>query len=57
MIVISKYVAIHIPNILICRLTLSSAVGSPSLKRAGIVQAATEVGPPAVQLSDLAGFF
>jgi hypothetical protein len=32
-------------------------VGSPSLKWAGIDQVATEVGPPAVQLSDLAGFF
>ena len=32
-------------------------VGSPSLKRAGIDQATTEVGRPAVQLSDLAGSF
>ena len=32
-------------------------VASPSLKQAGTNLVATEVGPPAVQLSDLAGFF
>jgi hypothetical protein len=32
-------------------------VASPSLKRAGTNLVATEVGPPPVQLSDLAGFF
>jgi hypothetical protein len=32
-------------------------VGSLSLKQAIIDQATTEVGQPAVQLSDLAGFF
>ena len=32
-------------------------VASPSLKPAGTDLIATEVGPPAVQLSDLAGLF
>jgi hypothetical protein len=32
-------------------------VASPSLKRAGTNLVATEVGPPAVQLSALFGFF
>ena len=32
-------------------------VASPSLKQAGADLVTTEVGPPAVQLSDLAGFF
>jgi hypothetical protein len=32
-------------------------VGSPRLKQAGTDQAANEVGPPMVHLSDLAGFF
>ena len=32
-------------------------VASPSLKQAGTDLVATEVGPPTVQLSNLAGFF
>ena len=33
------------------------SVASPSLKQAGADLVATEVGPPVLQLSDLAGFF
>ena len=38
-------------------LFLAWSAASPSLKQAGADLVTTEVGPPVVQLSDLAGFF
>jgi hypothetical protein len=37
--------------------SINISVGSPSLKWADTDQASTDVGPPAEQLSDLAGSF
>jgi hypothetical protein len=45
------------PNVYILQLNDIKGVASPNLKQAGADHVTTEVGPPAVELSDLAGFF